>query len=225
VLAQLARTSMRRKISALEDAFTGHFTGHHAFLLAKMLARFDGIDADIAELDAAIEEMIAPFARAVERLDEIPGIGRIAAAVIIAEIGTGMTRFPTAGHLPSWAKFAPGVRESAGKKQGSGTTGHGNRCLARIPGEAAIGAARTATFPGERYRRIARRRGAQIAMAAVGRSILVITWHLLSDPDATHAGLGPSYYDTRINPERRKRAHVRQLEGLGYKVTLEPAAA
>jgi transposase len=224
VLAQLARSSMRRKISALEDAFTGHFTSHHAFLLAKMLARIDGIDADIAELDTRIEEMIVPFARAVERLDEIPGIGRTSAAVIIAEIGTDMTRFPTAGHLVSWAKFAPGVKESAGKKKGTGSTGHGNRYLARILGEAAIGASRTATFHGERYRRIARRRGAKKAMVAVGRSILVTTWHLLSDPDTRYTDLGPGYYDTRISPERRKRTHIRQLEALGYQVTVEPAA-
>jgi transposase len=223
-LAQLARTSMRRKISALEEAFAGHFTDHHAFLLAKMVARVDGLDADIAELDSRIEEMIAPFAEAVARLDEIPGIGRIAAAVILAEIGTDMSRFPTAGHLASWARFAPGVKESAGKKKGKGSTGHGNRYLARILGEAAIGAARTDTFLGERYRRIARRRGPQKAMVAVGRSILVITWHLLSDPSTRYADLGADFYDTRINPQRRIQAHVRQIEALGYKVSLEPAA-
>ena len=149
VLAQLARTSMRRKISALEEAFSGHFTDHHGFLLAKMVGRVDGLDADIAELDQRIEELIAPFADAADRLDEIAGVGRVAAAVIIAEIGVDMSRFPTAGHLVSWAKFAPGVKESAGKKKGKGTTGHGNRYLARILGEAAVGAARTDTFLGE----------------------------------------------------------------------------
>ena len=224
VLAQLARTRMRAKISALEEAFTGHFTEHHAFLLAKMVTWVDGLDADIAELDGRIEEMIAPFAGVVARLDEIPGIGHVAAAVIIAEIGTDMSRFPTAGHLASWARFAPGVKESAGKKKGKGTTGHGNRYLARVLGEAAIGAARTDTFLGERYRRIARRRGPQKAMVAVGRSILVITWHLLSNPATEYADLGPDFYDTRINPQRRIRAHVRQIEALGYKVTLQPAA-
>ena len=114
-LAQLARTSMRRKTAALQEAFTGHFTEHHAFLLTRMLARVDGLDADIAELDARIEAMIAPFADAAERLDEIPGIGPVAAAVILAEIGLDMSRFPTPGHLVSWAKFAPLVKESAGK--------------------------------------------------------------------------------------------------------------
>ena len=224
VLAQLARRSMRKKITVLEEAFTGYFTDHHAFLLAKMLGRVDAITADIAELDTRIEDMIAPFAQAVARLDEIPGIGRIAAAVIIAEIGTDMTRFPTAGHLASWARFAPGVKESAGKKKGSGSTGHGNPYLARVLGEAAIGAARTDTFPGERYRRIARRRGAKKAIVAVGRSILVIIWHLLSDPEARYTDLGAGFYATRIDPERRKRAHIHQLEALGYKVTLERTA-
>jgi len=223
-LAQFARTRMRGKISVLEEAFTGHFTGHHAFLPAKMLARIDGLNADIAELDARIEEMTAPFASAVQRLDEIPGIGRIAAAVIIAEVGLDMARFPTASHLASWAKFAPGVKESAGKKKGKGSTGHGNRYLARVLGEAAVGAARTDSFPGERYRRIARRRGAQKAVVAVGRSLLVIAWHLLSDPQARYADLGSDFFSQRINPERRKRAHIHQLEALGYKVTLEPAA-
>jgi transposase len=224
VLAQLARTRMRGKISALQEAFTGHFTDHHAFLLGKMLARVDAISADIAELDARIEEMIAPFAAAAERLDEIPGIGCVAAAIIIGEVGLDMARFPTADHLASWAKFAPGVKESAGKKKGRGSTGHGNSYLARVIGEAAVAAAKTGTFLGERYRRIARRRGKKKAIVAVGRSILVIIWHLLSDPEARYADLGARFYDTRINPERRKRAHVHQLEALGYKVTLEPAA-
>jgi transposase len=223
-LAQLARTRMRGKISALEEAFTGRFTGHHAFLLGKMLGRVDALSADIAELDARIEAMIAPFGQAVERLDEIPGIGPVAAAVIIAELGTDMTRFPTADHLASWAKFAPGVKESAGKKKGRGSTGHGNSYLARVLGEAAVGAARTDTFLGERYRRIARRRGKKKAIVAVGRSILIIIWHLLSDPQACYTDLGPGFFEQRINPERRKRAHVHQLEALGYKVTLEPAA-
>jgi transposase len=223
-LAQLARSSMRRKIGVLEEAFTGHFTDHHAFLLAKMLARIDAIDADIAELDAKIEAMTAPFASAVERLDEIPGIGPTAAAIIIAEVGLDMTRFPTAAHLASWAKFAPGVKESAGKKKGKGSTGHGDAYLARVLGEAAVGASKTDSFLGERYRRIARRRGAKKAIVAVGRSILVIVWHLLSDPQTRYTDLGSNYFDQRINPERRKRAHIHQLEALGYKVTLEPAA-
>ena len=184
VLAQLARGVMRGKITALQEAFTGYFTAHHAFLLAKMLARVDAIDADLAALDSKIEEMIAPFIVAARRLAEIPGISATAACAILAETGTSMDRFPTAGHLVSWAKFAPGVKESAGKKKGKGTTGHGNRYLARVLGNAAASAGRTDTFLGERYRRIARRRGSKKAVVATGRSILVIIWHLLADPAA-----------------------------------------
>jgi transposase len=224
LLAQLARGRMRTKLSVLEEAFTGHFTDHHGFLLAKMLARVDALDADITELDRKLEELIVPFAATVDRLDEICGVGRTAAQVILAEVGTDMGRFPTAGHLASWAKFTPGVKESAGKKKGKSSTGHGNRYLARVLGEAAVAAGRTDTFLGERYRRIARRRGTKRAIVAVGRSILIIVWHLLSDPTARFHDLGPGFYDTRVNAERSKRNHVRQLEALGYTVTLQPAA-
>jgi transposase len=223
-LAQLARRSMRKKITVLEEAFTGYFTSHHAFLLGKMLARVDAISADIAALDTRIEAEITPFASAVSRLDEIPGINLAAAHAIIAEIGLDMARFPTAGHLVSWAKYAPGVKESAGKNKGKNSTGHGNSYLARILGNAAAAAARTDTFLGERYRRIARRRGATKANVAIGRSILVIIWHLLSDPEARYTDLGAGFYAARIDPERRRRNHVRQLEALGYTVILERAA-
>jgi transposase len=224
ILAQLARTRLRAKLGPLVEAFTGFFTDQHAFLLAKMLARVDALDADLAELDTKLAELIAPFTDAVDRLDEVPGLGQTAACLLIAELGTDMTRFPTAGHLVSWAKFAPGVKESAGNPKGRGSTGHGNPYLARVLGEAAVAAGRTDTFLGERYRRIARRRGANKAIVAVGRSILVIVWHLLADPTARFQDLGAGFYDTRINAERAKRNHLRQLEALGYKVTLQPAA-
>jgi transposase len=224
VLAQLARARMRVKIPQLEEAFHGYFTDHHAFLITGMLARIDQISAHIAALDAKIEAEIPPFADVVERLDQIPGVGLIASRVIIAEIGLDMTRFPTPSHLTSWAKFAPGVKESAGRSKGNGSTGHGNRYLASVLGEAAISASRTDTFLGERYRRIARRRGKRRALVAIGRSILVIVWQLLSDPDAQFHDLGANFYDTRLGTERAKRNHVQHLEALGFKVTLEPAA-
>jgi len=224
VLAQLARRRMRSKITVLEEAFTGHFTDHHAFLLARMLGRVDAISADITDLDTRIEAEIAPFADVVARLDEIPGINLAAAHAILAEIGLDMTRFPTAGHLTSWARLAPGVKESAGKKKGKASTGHGNSYLARVLGNAAAAAGRTDTFLGERYRRIARRRGAQRAVVAISRSILVIIWHLLSDPGTQFCDLGSGFYASRIDPDRRKRNHIRQLEALGYTVTLQPAA-
>ena len=224
VLAQLARGVMRGKITALQEAFTGYFTDHHAFLLTKMLARVDAIDADIAALDERIEEMTAPFAAAARRLAEIPGINATAACAILAETGTDMGRFPTAGHLVSWAKFAPGVKESAGKKKGKARPG---TATATWPGCSATPPPRPAgptPSSGERYRRIARRRGSKKAVVAIGRSMLVIIWHLLADPGTRYADLGSDFYDTRINPERRKRNHIRQLEALGYTVTLEPAA-
>jgi transposase len=223
-LAELARGRLRAKRSQLREAFTGHFSDHHGFLLHTMLGRIDQASADIAELEAKIEAEIAPFARAVDRLDEITGVGQTAAQVIIAEIGVDMGRFPTPGHLASWARFAPGVKQSAGKTKGKNATGHGNPYLARVLGEAAVVAGRTDTFLGERYRRIARRRGSKKAIVAVGRSILIIVWHLLADPTARFHDLGAGFYDTRVNAERTKRNHIRQLEALGYKVTLEPAA-
>ncbi len=228
VLADLARASMRRKISRLDEAFAGlpagTFDDHHRFLLQRMLARVDQLDADIAALDTQIEEHITPFGDAVARLDEISGIGPTAAATIIAEIGIDMSRFPTPGHLASWAKFAPGIKTSAGKNKGSGSTGHGNRYLARTLGEAAAGVGRTDTFLGARYRRIARRRGQKKAIVATGRSMLVIIWNLLSDPEASYHDLGADHYDRHTNTMRKKQAHVRQLEALGYHVTLQPAA-
>src|SRR5690348_15958523 len=157
-LAELAHGSMRRKIPQLRQALTGHFDDHHAFICATMLRRIDALTADIAELDAKIETMIAPFAPAVEKLDEITGVGLRSAQEIIAEIGADMTVFPTAAHLVSWAKFSPIDAQSAGRKKGN-TTGKGNPWLAGTTGEVVAGLARTNTFLGERYRRLARRRG------------------------------------------------------------------
>jgi transposase len=224
VLAQLARGRMRPKIGQLEEAFVGRFDDHHAFLLTQMLERIDTLSASIGQLDARIEAEIAPFADAVARLDAIPGVGVTAAHVILAEIGVDMTRFPTPAHLCSWAKFAPGIKESAGRKKGNGATGHGNRYLAGALGEAAVSAGKTNTFLGERYRRIARRRGKKKAIVAVGRSILTIVWHLLSNPDTVFHDLGADYYDNRNGTRRATQHHVRRLLALGYRVTLEPVA-
>lgn len=223
-LADLARKSLRRKIPRLEQAFTGRFGDHHAFLLTKMLTRIDALTGDIVDVEARIEEQITPFADAVATLKQIPGVGAAAAHVLIAEIGTDMTRFPTPDHLASWARFTPTVKQSAGRSKGNASTGHGNPYLARVLGEIAVSAARTQTFLGERYRRIARRRGAKRAMVAVGRSVLVITWHLLHDTNVTLHDLGPGYYDTRADTTRKIRNHIRELQALGYRVTLEPAA-
>ena len=222
VLADMARASMRRKSASLQEALTGRFTDHHGFLLSRMLQRIDAITADIAAVQDRIDQHIKPFASVVERLTAIPGIGSIAAQAIIAEIGLDMTRFPTAAHMASWARFAPGISQSAGRTTKAGS-GRGNRYLARTLGEAAVGAARTKTFLGERYRRLARRRGAKRAIVAIGRSILTIIWHLLKDPDRRFVDLGPGYYHDRINQSRMVQVHVRELRQLGYRVALEPA--
>jgi transposase len=224
VLARLARGSMRSKIGRLEEAFTGRFSDHHTFLLSTMLNRVDAITADIDTVQARIDSQIAPFGEAVARLDDITGVGLTAAQTIIAEIGVDMTRFPTPAHLVSWSGFAPGISESAGRKKGNSGTGHGNRYLARVLGEAAVAASRTDTFLGERYRRIARRRGNKRAVVAIGRSILIIVWQLLNDDPAQFIDLGSGYYETRVNLNRKMRNHIRELQNLGYRVTLEPAA-
>jgi transposase len=196
VLAQLARSGCAPRSPNSRTPSTTSMTIR--FLLTRMLGRVDSIDADIAAADEQIEAHLAPFAEAAARLDEIPGIGPIAAAAIIAEIGLDMSRFPTAGHLCSWAKFSPGINSLADKTEGNRSTGHGNHYLARSLGEAAVVAGRTDTFLGERYRRIAKRRGKKRAMVAVGRSILVIVWHLLANDDATFSDLGPDHFTSRL---------------------------
>src|ERR671917_204600 len=209
VLAGLARGTLRSKTARLTEALTGRFTDHHAFLLTQMLHRVDGITAGIATVQARIDEQIGELASAVAKLDAIPGVGPVAAQMILAEIGTDMTRFPTPAQLASWARFAPGVSGSAGRPKGHAGSGHGNPYLARILGEAAVSAGRTDTFLGERYRRIARRRGKNRAIVAIGRSILVIIWALLSDEQAQFVDLGPDYSASRTNPQRKVRQHIR----------------
>jgi transposase len=222
-LAALARGSMRAKTSILTEALTGHFTDHHAFLLGMMLARIDALSAQIGTLTTRIEEAIAPFAAQVVQLDEIPGIGVAAAQDLLAEIGADMTRFPDAGHLVSWTKFAPRARQSAGRSK-TASTGTGNPWLGGTLGEAATSAARTRTVLASRYKRIARRRAKQRALVAVGNSILTIAWHLLSDPAAHFTDLGPDWHD-RLAPLRRKRQLIAELERLsGKKVTLHDTA-
>jgi transposase len=224
VLADLARGSMRGKKSVLQEALTGHFRDHHGYLLAMMVQRVDALTAQIEALTERIDEAIAPFAHQVAQLDEIPGAGTTGAQELIAEIGVDMTRFPSAGHLVSWAKYAPRARQSAGKSK-PGTTGKGNPWLAGTLGEAGIAAARTRTFLGSRYHRLARRRGKQRALVAAGNSILTITYYLLADPQARFTDLGPGWHD-RLAPLRRKRQLVAELERLsGKKVTFQEAAA
>jgi transposase len=247
VLAGLARGKMRARHDRLAQALEGRFDDHHGELARMLLDQIDALTAHIDTITRRVGELIeampgawgagadgvtgpaaglgagAPVLPAVDRLDEVTGIGAPAAQVIIAEIGLNMGVFPTPGHLVSWAKLSPRTIQS-GAKNRPGRTGKGNPYLKGVLGEAAAAAGRTGTFLGERYRRIARRRGKLRALVAVARSILVIVWHLLADPAARFRELGAGYYASRIDKNRKTRSHVRQLEALGYTVTLAQAA-
>lgn len=247
VLAELARGRMRGKRAALVEALTGRFDDHHAELARMLLDQIDALDRQVDTLTTRIEAVIAAIPdagvptshdgdrhgpgkatagaelTAIERLDEIPGVSRLGAQIILAEVGLDMTRFPTANHLASWAKLTPRTIQS-GAKHRAGKTGKGNPYLKGLLGEAAAAAAKTNTFLGERYRRIVKRRGKLKALVAVARSILIIIWHLLADPTKRFTDLGPDHYITRIEKGRKIRNLVRQLEALGQSVTLQPAA-
>jgi transposase len=225
VLADLARTRMRSRIAALEEALDcSFFTGDDAFLLQAMLEDIDYLTAQIARVSARIGQLCEPYERQVAQLDTIPGFGVTAAQDLIGEIGTDMSVFPTAGHLCSWSKVAPRVRESAGKRKGRNATGAGNPYLGAVLGETSVSAGRTRTFLGAKYRRHVRHMPKRKALVAIQRSQLVIAHALLSDPDAVYEDLGPDYYEQRADPRARARArgHARALERLGYKVTIEP---
>jgi len=224
-LAQLARGTMRGKIRRLEEALEcSFFTDEHAAVLAMMLATIDHYTTQITELTAKIEALTEPYLHQVAQLDAVPGIGPVGAQDIIAEIGTDMTVFPTASHLVSWAKWSPQVKQSAGKRKGSNATGRGNPYLGAALGEAAISTGRTQSFLGAKYRRLAKRMPKKKALVAVGNSMLTSVHALLADPDATYHDLGPDYYEQRMHVRRQARNHVRSLERLGYKVTIQATA-
>ena len=246
-LADLARGRMKARRAELIEALNGRSGEHHAELARMLLDQIDALSVQIDTLTSRIEELTGamPAARGVNadgttgpgagtgpgaavlpalaRLDEIPGISQAGAQGILAETGLDMSRFPTAGHLVSWAKLSPRTIQS-GARNRSGRTGKGNPYLKGILGEAAAAAARTDTFLGERYRRLVKRIGKLKALVAVARSILVIIWHLLSDPAARFCELGSDYHATRTSTQRKARGHIRQLEALGYTVTITQAA-
>jgi transposase len=246
-LAALARTRMKAGHDNLVEALTGMFDDHHGELAQLLLDQIAFLDGKIAQLTARAAGLTAampaawgvnadgttgpgagtcpgaPVLPAGQRLAEIPGMSEGLAHCIIAEIGLDMSRFPTAGHLVSWAGLCPSARQS-GPRTRAGKKGQGDTWLRGSLGQAAAGAARTETFLGERYSRIARRRGKAKAQVAVARSILVIIWHLLAGPAARYTDLGYGYYQSRTDTSRKTRNHIRQIEALGFTVTPTKAA-
>jgi transposase len=222
-LADLARKRLRAKIPELRRALQGRVTEHHRFLLRMHLDHIAHLEGLIGRLGARVEESMAPFAEAAERLQTIPGISQRAAETVVAEVGTNMDQFPSADHLASWAGMCPGNNESAGKRR-SGKTTKGNRWLKRLLVQVAWAAARSkGTYLAAQYRRLARRRGKKRALVAVGHTLLVIIYQVLKR-GTTYAELGADFLD-RLEPERLTRQLVKRLEALGHKVTLEEVTA
>jgi len=222
-LADLARKRLRAKIPQLRQALAGRVMEHHRFLLRMHLDHVAHLDELIGRLSLRIEETLAPFAQASQRLQTIPGIGQRTAETVLAEIGTKMEQFPSADHLASWAGMCSGNNESAGKRRGGRTT-KGNRWLKRILVQAAWAASHSkGTYLAAQYRRLAKRRGRKRALVAVGHTLLVIIYHVLKR-GTTYTELGPDFLD-RLEPERLTRQLIKRLEALGHKVTLEPRPA
>ena len=220
-LAQLARRRARRKITELEHALEGaeFFTAEHAALLKVMLERIDRIDAEIARLTEVIERLLAPHEEQLQQAESMPGWGRRSAEDTVAETGVDMTRFPTGGHLASWAGRTPLDRQS-GKRNGRARHKKGNTYLGAITGETAVAAGKTQTREGARYRKLARTRGKDKACVAVGNTQLKVYHKLLSSPGMRYEDLGPDYYERRAQTRRKIDYHVRELEALGLEVTL-----
>jgi transposase len=247
-LAALARGRMKAKHDDLVEALDGMFDDHHGELARLLLDQIASLNANVAQLAARAAELTAampgawgvdadgttgpdagtgpgaPVLNAVARLAEIPGISEDLARSIIAETGLDMSRFPTAAHLVSWAGLCPSARQS-GPRTRAGKKGQGDTWLRGCLGQAATSAASTDTFLGERYWRIARRRGKAKAQVAVARSILVIIWHLLADPATRFTDLGAGYYQARTDKDKKIKNHIRQIEALlGHPVTITKAA-
>jgi transposase len=227
VLAELALTRMRPKIPELRLALEGGFSTHHALLLRTLLDHIDHLTAAIERLDAQVEAEVAPFSGAIDLLRTIPGIGAKTAWVIVAEIGVDMTPFPTAAHLASWAGLCPGNHESAGKRR-SGKARKGDAALRTALVEAAWAATRTrSTYLGAQYQRFRRRfgsKGEAKAIFAVAHTMLGIVWHVLAEQQP-YTELGADYFTRRTDTEAHARRLARQIEKLGYQVTIQPQAA
>jgi len=221
VLAQLARRQARAKIPRLEEALEGtdFFTPQHAGLLRAMLERIDRTNAEIARLDQVIEDLLAPYEEQLAQAGSMPGWGRRAAQDVIAGTGTDMSRFPTPGHLASWAGRTP-LDHQSGARQGKARRKHGNRYIGAVTGETAVAAGRTQTREGARHRRLARKRGKAKACVATGNTQMRVFHVLLSHPGMRYQDLGAGWYDDQRQAARRLSRLVGALDAMGYEVTL-----
>ena len=242
-IAELAKGPLRAKRAELAEALDGVFASHHGVIAQALLDQVAFLDQQIKVMEqqaiAALAQVReswgvdatgdtgpqagtspdSPILAAAHRLAEIPGISVWLAIVIIAEIGLNMAVFPTPAHLVSWMGLCRSASQS-GTRRGKGKPKKGNSYARAAAGQAATGAARTATFLGERHARIARRRGKPIAQTAVARSIMIIVWHLLSDPAARYRDLGPDFHASRISRDKKIRNHIRGLQALGLTITI-----
>ncbi len=220
-LAQLARKRARAKIPQLEEALEGtdFFTGAHAGLLRAMLERIDRADAEIARLSQVIEDLLAPYEEQLQQAESMPGWGRRAAQDVIAETGTGMSRFPAPGHLASWAGRTP-LDHQSGARRGRARRKHGNRYIGAVTGETAVAAGKTDTREGARHRRLARKRGKAKACVATGNTQMRVFRALLSRPGTRYEDLGAGWYDDDRQAARRVGHLVGALGAMGYEVTL-----
>jgi transposase len=225
VLAGLVHERSRGKIPLLAEALDGSFSEHHAYMCRHFLAQIDHLAAVIGELDERVAALVEGGGRGgdLERLETIPGIGRRAAEIIIAETGGDMSVFATPGHLASWIGVCPGRNESAGVERSSRTR-HGNANLKRLLGTAAMAAVKAKdSYYGAYHKRIAARRGYRRALVAVMHKLVIAIWHILSARN-THHDLGADYL-ARRDPQRAIRRIVKQANALGLTVRFDPIAA
>jgi transposase len=220
-LASLVQKSVAHKHAQLVEALTGDLRSHHQFLLCELLSLLQGVDRSIKHVELEIAQRLHPEEEQLERLEEITGISRHTLHLLCAEVGLDLSRFPDAAHLASWAGICPGHKESAGKRQ-SGRTRPANPYVKTALVQAAHTTARTQTYLGEQYRRLRKRRGAKRAAVAVGHSILVIYYHMMTTGEPYHEK-GVEYFRSR-NPARVERQLVKRLRRLGYQVTAPPAS-
>jgi transposase len=221
VLAELAKGRLRAKRELLAQAVVGRFTAHHAFLIAEQLSHLDYLDEAMERVSAEIAQRLAGEQAAIDLLDTVPGISRRAAEIIVAEVGTDLSRFPSAKHLASWAALCPGNGESGGRRL-SGKTRHGNKWLRQVLIEVAHVASKTKdTYLAAQYRRLAARRGKKRALVALAHTVLVVVYHILTEREP-YRDLGAAYFD-ELDRERVERRLVSRLERLGYAVTLQPS--